>query len=293
MNWTFDTPQRVQLVVENEVGSVLVATSEGDITTVILEADTAAAEELVERATVECVPFGGRYVVRVKVPRRSGAKFMWRSGASVSAQVAVPPGSDVEVSVASASVDLTGDFGDLSLKSASGDIDADGRATGATIKTASADVSIGNISGPVRMQSASGDLRASGVEGALTVITVSGDVEIGAVGDRLDVRSTSGNVRLGQVSGDATVGSVSGDVRVIAYGRGRMQVRSVSGNVAVGIPPGVALAIDAETVSGTLDSAIPLTEGSQAGRRDAVVSIRARSVSGDIIIERAADSLVA
>jgi hypothetical protein len=61
----------------------------------------------------------------------------------------------------------------------------------------------------------------------------------------------------------------------------------------VGIAPGVALALDAETVSGRLESDIPLSERPNSDQRDTAVSIRARSVSGDVIIERAADSLVA
>jgi DUF4097 and DUF4098 domain-containing protein YvlB len=292
MHRTFETVGAVRLVVVNEVGSVSIAAHDDTTTMVSLSAESPAAEELVEQSVIECNPSGAGEVVVVKVPHRHGAKFMRRNGVEV--WVRVPLGSDVEVVTASADMDLTGSLGVLSLKTASGDIDADGSASEVTAATASGDVVLGNVDGDVRMKSASGDLRASAVAGRLNAVTASGDIEVGAVGgDRLDVRCTSGDIRLGHVMGDASIVAVSGDVRVISYGEGRMQVRSISGDLAIGIAPGVNLALDAESMSGQVRSEIPLSDRPVTNVGVPEVRVAARSVSGDVVVERALDSMVA
>ncbi len=58
MEKTFETPGGVRLYVENQVGLVVVTARATDDTVVSIEADTPGAEELVERATVECRPKG-------------------------------------------------------------------------------------------------------------------------------------------------------------------------------------------------------------------------------------------
>jgi hypothetical protein len=67
-----------------------------------------------------------------------------------------------------------------------------------------------------------------------------------------------------------------------------MRIRAVSGDVSVGIAKGVNLTVDAESMSGTVRSEIPLGDAplSNDGAPSAVVT--ARSVSGDVLIERAA-----
>jgi DUF4097 and DUF4098 domain-containing protein YvlB len=289
MERTFETAGALRVVVVNAVGRVSIAAAETTSTHVTLDADTADAEELVERATVESAPFGDGHVVTVKVPQRHGLKFMRRNGVSI--MVTLPAGADIEVVTASADIDLTGALGNLNLKTASGDVDADGRAGEVKAMTSSGDVVIGQAAGPVTVKSASGDLRVSQSDGSLNAATASGSVEVGAVTGRLEVRCTSGDVRLGYVSGDAHIVAVSGDIRVSSYATGRLHVRSVSGDVAVGIAPGATLSVDAESMSGAVRSDIPLSDTPSATKGAPDVIVTARSVSGAVIIERAAEAM--
>jgi hypothetical protein len=73
--------------VENQVGLVTITARQTDRTVVSLEADTPEAEELVERATVECRPSGGRHLVSVKIPHGHGLRFLRRNAVTVRVEV--------------------------------------------------------------------------------------------------------------------------------------------------------------------------------------------------------------
>ena len=55
--------------------------------------------------------------------------------------------------------------------------------------------------------------------------------------------------------------SVSGDIRLETVERGDVKVQSVSGDVMVGVKEGVRLWIDAQSLSGDMDSELPVSDG--------------------------------
>ena len=289
MERIFDSLRQVHVVVENEVGLVAISAGAPNAARVALEADMPGAEDLVEKAIIECRPSGGRDVVFVKIPRVHGMKFIRRNGVTV--HVEVPPESDVHVSTGSAHVELNGSLGEANVKTASGDITAD-EVLALKAKTASGDIEVGTVRGELRMHTAAGDLRCARVDGRASVSSTSGDAEIGTAGDGIDVRATSGDVRLGDVSGDTSVVAVSGDVHVLSLTEGSMHVRSVSGEVEVGVARGVALSVDAETMSGMVHSDIPLHPAPGAPQGDPAVALTVRSVSGNILITRGVEAFV-
>jgi DUF4097 and DUF4098 domain-containing protein YvlB len=286
---SFATPGRLQVIVNNEVGLVVITTSESTTTSVSLEGDSAGAEELIERATIECRSTDGSDVVRVKIPRMHGMKFIRRNGVTV--RITTPDGCDVDVTTASADVELNGSFGGVTVKSASADITVDDAAGDLRAKTASGDISVGTVGGELTMHSASGDVRCVRVDGRSSATSTSGSVEVGSAGDRVDARSTSGDVRLGDVAGDASIVAVSGSV-----GCWCLRVRAISGNIELGVARGTRLVVDAETMSGTVQSDIPLgdepTGVGESGAGGPEVDITARSVSGNVLVHRAAEAAV-
>jgi DUF4097 and DUF4098 domain-containing protein YvlB len=286
MERTFETPGGVRLYVDNKVGLVTITARASASTVVALEAETSGADELVERATVECRPVGSRHLVAVKIPSLHGMRFLRRDGVTV--RVQVPEGAQITVVTASADIEIDGPVGEADVQTATGEISADDVAGDVTAKSASGDITMGAVGGDIRAQTASGDLRCSSVAGSARFSTTSGDLEVGAAGSRVEVRATSGNVRLGELARGARVANVSGNVRVLALGQGELHVRSVSGDVAVGVTPGVDLHVDVETVSGTVHSGIPLDDAPVSGvRPDTKVDLSVRSVSGNVEIGRA------
>jgi DUF4097 and DUF4098 domain-containing protein YvlB len=286
MEKTFETPGDVRLYVENQVGLVAIIARDTGSTVVTLEADTPGGEELVERATVECRPAGSGHAVVVKVPHMHGMRFLRRNAVTV--RVEVPKGTQVSVVTASADIDIHGPVGGADFTTGSGDVSTDDVAADVTAKTASGDITVGKVGGDIRAHSASGDLRCSSVGGAAVFSTASGDLEVGAAGSWVEVKATSGNVRLGDLARGARVVNVSGNVRVLALGEGALHVRSVSGDVAVGVAKGVDLHVDVETLSGTVHSDIPLENAPARGGRPVTrVDLSVRSVSGNVEIGRA------
>jgi len=289
MEQSFATPHHVLVVVHNDVGLTVITAHPGETSHVELTGDTPGAKELVERAIVECRQNGGRDIVIVKVPRLHGMKFIRRNGVNV--RIDVPEASDVRVVSASADVELNGSLGRANVKTASGALTADDLAD-LRAKSASGDIEVGTVSGALRMQSAAGDLRCVQVGGPVSVTTASGDVEVGAAAGDVDIRATSGDVRLGDVSGDARVVAVSGSVQVLSLTEGNMHIRSVSGKIDVGVARGATLSVDAESMSGSVHSDIPLQDGPGAADDDPRVSLTLRSVSGDLLITRGVEAFV-
>jgi DUF4097 and DUF4098 domain-containing protein YvlB len=284
MERTFETPNPVKLSVQNESGMVAVRAEARDTTDVVVRADSPAADDLVERTVVEC---RGDQVV-VKVPRQ-GKGFLRRS--SVTVEVRLPERSEVTVATASADVDVTGPIATADLTTASGDVTTDDVSGEVRAKTASGNVIVGNVGGELRMATASGNLRCSAVGHRASFSSASGDVEIGLARDRVEVKTTSGNARLGELDGGAEVVNVSGDVRVLSLSAGTLRVRSVSGDVSVGVAEGVALRVDIETMSGRVHSDIPLEDAPTGGQAGRSAELSVRTLSGDIEMERAVVSV--
>ncbi len=229
-------------------------------------------------------------MVVVKVPKQGvGSRFLRRNAVTV--RVEMPEGSDVTVVAGSADVEVTGPIGAGDFATSSGDVAADDVAADLIARSASGDITVGAVGGDVRVQTASGDLRCSSVDGRAVFTTASGDIEVGAAASQVEVKATSGDVRLGELAHGARVSNVSGDVRVLALDEGTLHVRSVSGSVSVGVVTGVDLHVDVETMSGQVRSDIPLEDTPGSARKNALVELSVRSVSGDVEIERALEQV--
>jgi DUF4097 and DUF4098 domain-containing protein YvlB len=283
---TFETPDPVRLSVQNESGLVTVVTDARDTTDVVVSANSAEAEDLVERTLVEC----RRDQVVVKVPRQRKG-FFRQSGVTV--HVSVPERSDLTIATASADIDVSGLIATADLTTASGDITTDDVSGEVRAKTASGDLTVGNVGGELRMATASGSLRCSSVEKRASFSSASGDVELGLAQAPVEVKTTSGTARLGELDSGADVVNVSGNVRVLSLRAGTLRVRSVSGDVTVGVAEGVDLHVDVETMSGRVHSAIPLDDVPAQGHTGKSAELSVRTVSGDIEMERAALAPVA
>jgi hypothetical protein len=171
-----------------------------------------------------------------------------RGGGALDLEVRVPTGSACALVTASADGRCTGELASLTSRSASGDLSVD------------------VISGPAVVRTASGDVRVRETAGLLRVHSASGDVAVDHVG------------------GDADVQTASGDVRIGAIGAGRGEITTVSGDIWVGVPAGIGVYLDLSAVSGDVRSEL---EPSGADG-DAELTLACRSVTGDVLVTRAA-----
>ena len=169
------------------------------------------------------------------------------------------------------------------------DLDATLRLGSLTANVASGELHLGDVTGDVRVKSASGDLRIGDVGGELDVTTASGDVRVGAVAGAVEVSTASGGCQLAGAADVLDVRSASGDVVIKRFDGSDLRAKSMSGDVRIGFAPGRTLDVDLSTISGSLRNAFGLDDG--GGRvRDggARVRVSARTVSGDIVLDRAA-----
>jgi DUF4097 and DUF4098 domain-containing protein YvlB len=118
------------------------------------------------------------------------------------------------------------------------------------------------------------------------VKSVSGDTEIGHVGGTLTAQVVSGDLRVDDTDGPVKSKSVSGDMKLVV-GAGQVAVVSVSGDIEVGVKRGSRLYVDANSVSGSLDSEVPLAATASDAGGGPLVELRARTVSGDFRVVRA------
>ena len=149
-------------------------------------------------------------------------------------------------------------------------------------------------------------MKCGAINGPALIKTTSAAAELGEVHGRLEAKSVSGSLRTGVVHGDIEVKGVSGSVTTCIGVPGRVQAKTVSGDITVTVVPGMNVAVDAKSVSGSLRSTIPLDTVEPDVRSylggavligddpkppspiaDApygVVEISAQSISGDVFI---------
>ncbi|MBA3374678.1 MAG: DUF4097 family beta strand repeat protein [Actinobacteria bacterium] len=258
----FDTPGSVSLQVRLPSGRVRITTADQPRTSVELIAKGRRGSDALEDILIRADEQPGGHVITIE----QKDKFRWGPiqiswGGDFEVHITCPPGADLDLAGGSTNLEVEGMLGEVTAKSASGDISLQTVTKKLQLKTASGDVSVGTIE----------------AEGA--VVTVSGDLEIQRVLAPLNART------------------VSGDVQIGALEAGDLQTQTVSGDVRIGVARGARVWIDAVSVSGDLDSELGLADqapeadsGEQEPGR-AVVPLHVKTVSGDVNIVRAAAAL--
>lgn len=271
-SYEFDTPGSVSLHVRLPSGRVVVAAADGPRTSVELVALGRRGSDSLEEVEVRCEEHTGGHKVTVQ----QGPRFRWGPiqiswDDAIEARITCPPGTDVEITTASANVEAGDGLGDVAVKTASGD------------------VALGSADGTVSVKTASGDVSFAELSKEATLTTVSGDIDGRAVRSQLSGKTVSGDVRLRLVEAPVTLSSTSGDVEIDAITGGEARVQTISGDVRVGVGRGTRVWIDAASVSGKLDSQLGLEdELGTAPDGGAAVPLHVKTVSGDVRILRAA-----
>jgi hypothetical protein len=278
---TFSTPGPVHLDLDMPAGEIEIATANTDETTVELESDSAneQVQEMVAAARIESTRRGDVFHVTVEVRTRHGVWISFSGGPDIRLgtpemrlRITCPVGAELDVKTKSADLEAHGDFGDVDIKTASGDLSIE-NTRNAQVKTAS------------------GDVHFETVAGILDVKTVSGDVHVASVAGNANFQVVSGDVFVHDAGGSISGTSVSGDQRYEAVVNGRVELRAVSGDIGLGVRRGSRVFIDANTVSGSTSSEFELSDSPAAPAApvaDApLVEIFVKTVSGDVRLERA------
>jgi len=288
----YETPGVVFLRVSNKAGPVDVHAHDGETTEVEVTVNGDAGAEAVAYTKIEHVETESGHRVLIEVPARSGVLRPWvKRGTTVRVAVRLPEGASVQIETAAGEVSAEGRLGHASVQTASGDVSVERTDGDLRVRTASGDIVVGSVSGSARIQTASGDVRGGTIEGGGEIKTASGDVRVEATGGGLMVQTASGDVSTGHLAAGCLVKTASGDLHVGRLTGGRAELETVTGDIDVAVARGAVVAVDAVTVSGSLSSEIDLDAEAPdlTGEDDiARLELHARTVSGDLRIERAA-----
>lgn len=275
----FDTPGSVSLHVKLPSGRVVVTTSDEPRTSVELVSLGRRGHDALDEVSVRHESRGDRHVVTVEqLPRFRWGPLQISWDDAVEARITCPVGADLDFGTGSASLRVEGELSDVSVTTASGDVQVD------------------RVGGRLGVKTASGDILVADALGEATVTTVSGDLQVDRFAGPLGVRAVSGDVRIGTVRAPLTLSTTSGDIWIDRVEGGEVDARSVSGDARIAVTRGTPVWIDAASVSGKLESTLGLEDSvpdDDSGAGAPVVPLRVKTVSGDVTVVRAPESVAA
>jgi hypothetical protein len=270
----FETPGSVSLQIRLPSGRVAVTTVDEPRTTVDVISTGRRGTDAIDAIEISAEPYRDGHLVTIEHKdkiRWGPIQISW--GGDVEVRITCPPGSNLDFGSGSADIRVHGDLGDVSVKTASGD------------------VSLENVAEKLQAKTASGDVTAGTIARGGQVVTVSGDVRLEGFENDLAARSVSGDVRIGRVRGPLQLSTTSGDVTLDSVESGEVRAQTVSGDARIGVSRGTRVYIDAASLSGDLGSELGVEdETPQSEQAGPVVPLHVKTVSGDVQIVRAAET---
>ena len=259
---TFDTPQPITATVEISAGSVRLVASDRDDTVVEVRPSDESRSHDVNAAEQVRVDFDNGTLA---VASQRGFSFPRRGAVVV--DIALPSGSRLHASAASANITADGQYGDCKFASASGDLE------------------VGSVLGNLKADTASGGITVHDIKGSASLSTASGDAAIGDLDGDVKFRAASASLTVGRLHGNLNAQTASGDVTVATAVNGGVSLQTSSGELVVGIAEGTAAQLDLRTGSGEVRSWLTPSDGPAQG--DETLVVQARTGSGDVVLQRA------
>lgn len=266
----FETPQPVKLYVELGSGTVTVQAAETTESRVEITGRDA------DRVVVE---LSGDQLTVIAPKDRTG---FLGGDRHLDIEVTVPTDSRLQTKTGSADLTARGRYSAAHLRSGSGDLEVDTIAGEALAETGSGDIRIASVEKALRIKSGSGDIVLDTTGSAVSISTGSGDAHIGTTSGPVAAKTGSGDVEVTEADADVSLTTGSGELVIGMAKRGRITAKGASGGVRVGIPAGVPVWTDVQTVTGRIRSTLTGAGEPEAGAD--YVEIRAKTVSGDIVL---------
>jgi len=120
-----------------------------------------------------------------------------------------------------------------------------------------AEITVSGVKGGVRAETVNGGITVSGATKDVDVQTVNGAVEVSGSGGRVHAESVNGRVTVRDASGEVDASTVNGVLAVIGGAFERARLETVSGELRFEGSLLKNATLDAETVSGGVDMALP------------------------------------
>jgi len=277
MNENFDTPEPIELHVENGRGSIDITATDTTETTVQISGDSADEFEVRDLSEGH-----GPRRIAIIAPRRNGGFFGKDHKADI--RVVMPATSSAVVKSGSADVATHGHLGATLVDSGSGDVRLELIDGPAKLQTGSGDVIVEHLTDEAKVKSGSGDVQIQRADGALVVSTGSGDVRLGKATGSAAVKTGSGDAEVITLSDDLVFTTGSGDLVVEVAKAGRITAKTASGDVRIGVPAGTPVWTDIRTVSGRLHSEV--ASAGEPAADQPFLEVGVTTASGDVTLHQ-------
>ncbi|MGW7578763.1 DUF4097 family beta strand repeat-containing protein [Streptomyces sp. NPDC054765] len=277
---SFDTPEPISATAHVEAGSIQFTA--GDRLDTVVEvrprdpqrdADVRAAEQ------TEVTYTSGALTIRTPKQRY----LIGRTG-TVDVTVDLPTGSRIGMTGAWAQVLGEGRFGEVRVKTSSGDVRLD--TTGPLQLTAShGSITVDRVEGMAEITTSSGSLRVGLVDGPAILKNSHGTTTVGAVTGELRVSGANGDIDIVRAESSVVATTAHGTLRVAEVAGGTVQLETSYGAIEVGIREGTAAWLDVSSDSGQVRNTLTASESPE--KAEDTVEVRARTRYGNIDILRA------
>lgn len=278
----FDTPEPILATIEVVAGDLRIAARDRADTVVEVrpsdpshEPDVRAAEQ----TRVEMTSDG----LLVKAPKQRGLSVFGRPG-SIDVTIDLPTSSRLRAEAGVATLRCTGRLAKCQAKVGAGEINLENTGP-ADLTTSAGSISVGVVSGSAEITSGSGRVRLAEINGPAVVRNANGETWIGAVTGSLQVSASNGGISVDRADGDVTAKTANGGLRIGCVSRGMTSLKTSMGEIEVGIAPGTAALVDAQTRLGNVRNSLAVADSPEPA--DETAEVHARTAFGDIVIRRA------
>lgn len=252
-----DVSKPAELEIINTEGNIKIEGAPVDRITIsaikhVRATDLAEAEIVADHIEIKAAKNGDKVRLEVrflKMTRASDSfwKKIFGSGpdsfGSVDFEITVPYYCRIDIDNTTGNISVTNIDNNLRVASASGEIDLTG------------------IKGEIDIAGTGADIFMKSVEGKADIRTTTGNVDVQYYFGNIKIKSTSGNISLFQEKGAHNLGTYSGDVRVKSelQTTETCRVETETGRINFSVPINASGEIDLETVSGNINTELPLT----------------------------------
>jgi DUF4097 and DUF4098 domain-containing protein YvlB len=278
---TYDTPTPIDLAIDLPVGRIDVFAGDRADTVVTVSPTNPAKAIDCRGAEETTVDFDGRRVT-IAGPR---PRISWIGPTeSVDVKVELPTGSRFTAEIAVGGLRTVGRLGATRIKSSTGAVDVD--TTGDLWLHAShGNATVGTAEGSTEITADHGQIRIGTVTGDAFLKASHGTIMVGESGGDLEAKLSYGDLEITKALASVSAKTAYGSIQLREVSSGSIQVESGYGQVTIGVRPGVPAWLDLSSKDGHVRNELDGDRAPDASEQ--TVSVRARTRSGDISIQRA------
>ena len=277
----FDTPEPISVTIGLGVGNLWITASDRTDTVVDVHPSDTSDDSDVRAARQVHVNYADG-VLQVTGPKARAFDFS-RKTSSVNVSVELPSGSRVSGSLQVGDVSGTGRLGECTFRTAAGNVRLE-RTGPLRVKTAAGDVSADGVAGDAEIRTGSGEIRIGESAGSVVVKNSNGDTTIDAVAGDVRVRSANGAISVDRAGADVEARTANGSIRIAEVAHGSVDVGTAMGDLEIGIAEGTAARLDVKSKFGRVHNLLDDIARPAASYRTA--EVRAHTSFGGITIRR-------